>query len=331
MLDELIGKGVRGLADRLGWKIPPIVFIVGSILWFVWELVGHASVFDWVADRWQRHAHTVANTIPQPQPQLQHQGYGPLIFFGLGLVWLTVLMYWPRLSSGSLLRRTRILIRDLNNFIYKNEGNVYAIHFGYDAKFRARVDMTFSELAAAEIIEVIDGDWVINPQTQTVKNIRENVIERLERLADQLKRRQSAPRSKLVGELEAAKTTVFGEGRENGKKIYSTNLCIKMRVTNEKAREVTVKRASVKITIDGETFTGVKTMLWTAPKGRDLLDAITSETPIRHAIATTGSLEFTVSGWKRPERACAADVSVTLIDEFDVPHLIRNKHLWIAT
>ena len=108
-------------------------------------------------------------------------------------------------------------------------------------------------------------------------------------------------------------------------------MCVTLRVTNWEKIETTLKRASLKgITVNGETYRGHKTMLWYPEDGPDLLKKITNTTPIRHGPATVGSLEFTVEGLKCPQHGLSADVSVTLIDEFDLPHVIRNRELWIA-
>jgi hypothetical protein len=55
-------------------------------------------------------------------------------------VWVTALVVSPTLAAkrGSLLRRTRSLIKELTGFVNDNEGNVSAIHHNYDAKFRLR-------------------------------------------------------------------------------------------------------------------------------------------------------------------------------------------------
>jgi hypothetical protein len=251
-----------------------------------------------------------------------------------GLFLLLVHAYWETrpstLDSSSLLKRVRSAIKRLSNFVDENEGNVTAIHFLYDAKFRTEVDKLFSELAAEEVCDVVAGDWVINPQIQTTKNIRENIIGPLSTSADRLEVKRSAPRSKLVGELESGTFTVRGEGFSDGARTFSTNLCVKLRVTNREKIETTVKRANLRITVGGETYRGTKTSLWHPQDGKDLLEKITDVTPIRHGVATVGSLEFTIDGLKCPNHGVEADVTVTLIDEFDLPHPIRNKSLWIA-
>jgi hypothetical protein len=254
--------------------------------------------------------------------------------FIFGVLWLTlVVMFSDRLldSFGGKLRRLRSLVRQLTNFVDKNEGNTYKIHFGYDAEFRPRVDRMFSELAAEEIIEIVDGDWVINPQTQTAKNIRENVIARLERLADKLEKRQSAPRSKIVGSIEEAHVLSMGSGVDHGKQTRSTMIGFRLRVTNKARIETSVKRAHVIVRTDGEEYKGSNQALWlTSDKPRkDFLKSISSETPITHSLPTEGWIDFLVDGLE-VTRGLIADVSVILIDEFEVPHVIRNRALRIA-
>ena len=233
---------------------------------------------------------------------------------------------WPGMS---LLGRTRSLIKNLSRFVDENDGNVTAIHYLYDARFRTQVDKLFSELSAEEVCDIVEGDWVINPQVQTARNIRENIIDRLRGCAERLKAKQSAPQSELVGEIESGKFTVRGDSVSDGKRIYSTNLCVKLRVTNKEKIETTLKRAKAMMTIAGETYRGTKTSLWYPEHGKDFLERITDKTPIRHAVATVGFLEFTIEGLRCPQRGVYADVTVILIDEFDVPHSIRNRDLWI--
>jgi len=205
------------------------------------------------------------------------------------------------------------------------------MHFLYDANFRTPIDKLFSELAAEEVCDIVEGDWVINPPLQTAKNIRENVIPNLRKASERLEAKQSAPHSKLVGEIESGKFTVRGDGIYHGEETHSANVCVKLRVTNKENIEATVKRANLKIvTPDGNTYRGVKTILWYPEDAPDFLDKITYQTPIKHGPATMGEIEFFVEGIKTPRQGLKADVSVTLIDEFDVPHTIRNRNLWIA-
>ena len=65
-------------------------------------------------------------------------------------------------------------------------------------------------------------------------------------------------------------------------------------------------------------------------EGVDLLSKITDKNPIRHGVATIGALEFWIEGLKCPEHVIEAGVSGILSDEFDAPHVIRNKNLRIA-
>ena len=205
-----------------------------------------------------------------------------------------------------------------------------AIHFLYDAKFRTPVDKIFSELAAEEVCDIVEGDWVVNPQVQTAKNIRENVIGRLAKCADRLEAKQSAPRSKIVGEIESGKFGVSASSASYGKTLHTVAVVLRLRVTNKEKLETTVKRADMRMTANGETYSAHRQSLWSFEDRPDLLEKITDKTPIRQGVATTGSLEFLVEGLKRPDRGINADVTVTLIDEFDVPHRIRNKSLWIS-
>src|SRR5262249_29835898 len=116
-----------------------------------------------------------------------------------------------------------------------------------------------------------------------------------------------------------------------GKRTPWSNVSVTLRVTNKKNTEITIKRASLQATVNGETYSGTKTDLWHLKDGPDLLSKITDKTPIRHGPATVGALEFFVEGLECPQDGVLlADISVTLIDEFDLPHIIRNKGLRIA-
>ena len=141
---------------------------------------------------------------------------------------------------------------------------------------------------------------------------------------------EAEPQSNIVGEIESGKFTIRGEGADHGVVSYSTNLCLRLRVTNKEKSEATVKRAELEITIAGITYQGRRMPLCSPARGVDLLSQITNANPIRHAVATVGSLEFWVEGLKCPSHAIEADVSVKITDEFDASHLIRNKALRIA-
>jgi hypothetical protein len=105
----------------------------------------------------------------------------------------------------SLPERARQLAKELEAFIDANSGSagpdVYKINFLYAAHYRDKVDRMLNELAAEQIFDVCE-DWVINPQTQTAKNIRANIIDHLNSLADRLDAKNAAkarPVSKNVG------------------------------------------------------------------------------------------------------------------------------------
>ena len=92
-------------------------------------------------------------------------------------------------------------ITDLAEVSRLNAPSVQAIHFGYAAHYRSRVDAMLNELASHGIFDVID-DWVINPQVQTDKNIKTNIIDRLHSLADRLDAKSKSeirPPSRNVG------------------------------------------------------------------------------------------------------------------------------------
>jgi len=328
MLFELADYKLKELAER--WAIPGWVFFVLGLLWDVWLVLGHAStaqsVWGWI------HPARREPSLSSPS-QANVTGWNliiPQVMIVVGLLWLSILVFAPALFGGQL-RRLRALIKQLTRFVDKNEGNVYKIHFGYDADFRTRVDRMFSELAAEEIVEIVDGDWVVNPQTQTAKNIRENVIARLERLADKLEKRQSAPRSKIIGSIEEAHVLAMTSGVDRGKQTRSTMIGFRLRVTNKAKIETSVKRAHVIVRAGGEEYKGSNEALWlTSDKPRkDFLKGISRDTPITHSLPTEGWIDFVVNGLEIT-RALTADVSVVLIDEFEVPHTIRNKWLRIA-
>lgn len=136
--------------------------------------------------------------------------------------------------------------------------------------------------------------------------------------------------SDIVGEIESARFTIRGEGIDHGKPTHSTNVCVRLRVTNREKAEATIKNAELEITIEGKTYHGVKMSLCDPREGADLLSKITAKNPLRHGVATTGALEFWIQGLKSPDNVVEADLSVALTDEFDSRHLIHKKGLRIA-
>ena len=136
--------------------------------------------------------------------------------------------------------------------------------------------------------------------------------------------------SNIVGEIESGTFTIRGEGVNHGTVTPSANLCVRLRVTNKEKAEATVKRAELEITIAGKTYRGVKMSLCGPREGADLLTQITNKNPIRQGVATIGALEFWIEGLKCPDHVIEADASVVLTDEFNTPHVIRNKTLRIA-
>jgi hypothetical protein len=97
----------------------------------------------------------------------------------------------------TLPERARQLAKELDAFINTHSDSrgpdVYKINFLYAAHFRDRVDKMLNELAAEQILDVFE-DWEINPQTQTARNIRSNIIDRLESLANRLEIKTSKER-----------------------------------------------------------------------------------------------------------------------------------------
>jgi hypothetical protein len=143
-----------------------------------------------------------------------------------------------------------------------------------------------------------------------------------------LNREQSA--AVLAGEIEYGQFTVRGDSTAGGVRNYCTNVRVSLRVTTREAPEMTVKGASLTMVLAGKTYSGTYTSLFDMRKAPDLLGLVTSKNPIRQGVATVGLLEFFVEGLKCPESAITADVSVALVDEYDVPHVIRNEALRIA-
>jgi len=125
--------------------------------------------------------------------------------------------------------------------------------------------------------------------------------------------------SNIVGEIESGKFTIRGEGTDHGTLTYSTNLCVRLRLTNKGKSEAAVKRAELEITLAGTTYHGRRMSSCDPREGVDLLSQITNTNPIRHGVATIGSLEFWAEELKCPSHAIGADVSVKLTDEFDAP------------
>ena len=82
-------------------------------------------------------------------------------------------------------------ITDLAEVSRRNAPSVEAVHFGYAAHYHSRVEAMFNELASHGTYDVID-DWVINPQVQTDRNIKTNIIDRLYSLAARLESKSAA-------------------------------------------------------------------------------------------------------------------------------------------
>ena len=134
----------------------------------------------------------------------------------------------------------------------------------------------------------------------------------------------------IVGEIESGKFTIRTASNNGGTITHSTNLCVRLRVTNRDRSEATVKRAELEMTVKGSTYRGVRMSICDPRHGVDLLSEITNKNPIRYGVASIGSLEFWIQGLECPDHVIEADVRVTLIDEFDQSHIIRNKSLRIS-
>ncbi len=137
------------------------------------------------------------------------------------------------------------------------------------------------------------------------------------------------PTSSIVGEIESGKFTIRGQGRNHTTITHSTNLCIRLRVTSKEG-EATIKKAELEISFAGKTYCGVRMSPCDPREGVDLLSQITNKSPIRQGVATIGALEFWIEGLECPNHVIEADVTVMLTDEFDKPHIIRNKTLRIG-
>jgi hypothetical protein len=147
---------------------------------------------------------------------------------------------------------------------------------------------------------------------------------------------QSLPkmrRVKLIGSIEEGRFGIHGTNIRHGGIEHRVEVFVRLSVTNQENADATVKRAKLMIeTRDGKIFQGEiwegLTPISTDPRPL-LMDKITYQTPIRHAVATKGWLQFNVSGLDGTS-SIEADVSVILSDEFDVPHIIRNPSLRVA-
>jgi hypothetical protein len=104
MIEEVATKALKAVARKMGWKIPPVVTFVAAIVWGVWEVVSHVSVWDWAADKWHKaYPPTLATITTQTSsspPAIPHQLYGPLIMFLVGVLWLTFVLWYRRGRSS---------------------------------------------------------------------------------------------------------------------------------------------------------------------------------------------------------------------------------------
>jgi hypothetical protein len=318
---DSIKEKLRVLKDPISW--PGDLAVVWKIVKWTWQRISDYET-----------AASLQQSLPKKAWVMRTPATDTWIFL-LGIAWLTIVVMFPDALSGfssgnkGLLRRVKALVNELTLFVDKNEGNVSAIHYLYDAKLRGRVDTTLSELAAQDLY-ILGEEWEINPQIQTAKNIRDNIIARFTTLADRLERRIAAPQSKIIGEIESGEFGVSGSSASYGKVIHSVNVSVTLRVTNKVKIETTLKRADIKLTIGRTTYVAHRQELWNWSTEPDLLKKITNETPIRQGPATIGELEFHVEGLQRPNQSTICDTSVVLFDEFDNPHVIRNRNLRIT-
>ena len=102
MLEDWLANSIRALARRLGWRIPPVLFVIGGFIWGIWEIASHVSVFAWLREKWQNPSITKVQEaeIHQIQMLLSKPGSVPVIVFCVGILWLTYLV-WPVRRAGA--------------------------------------------------------------------------------------------------------------------------------------------------------------------------------------------------------------------------------------
>lgn len=99
MIEDLAVKGIKAVAVKLGWKIPPVLTIIASIAWGIYEVASGVSVYDWAFDKWHKSPASstpaAVSAVP-PSVPFPHQLYAPAAVFAIGVGWLTLLMLWPK-------------------------------------------------------------------------------------------------------------------------------------------------------------------------------------------------------------------------------------------
>src|SRR5947209_6221909 len=96
MVEDWIARSIRALARRFGWRISPVVVVIGSLVWGIWEIAGHASVFAWLMEQSRNVSGLRSAVEAQAQQRLRvflsRPGTIPVVIFSAGLVWLFLML-----------------------------------------------------------------------------------------------------------------------------------------------------------------------------------------------------------------------------------------------
>jgi hypothetical protein len=96
----------------------------------------------------------------------------------------------PSLPLRTLPDRARALAKELTEFVDSKEFDPFKIAFGYDHRFKERVNKMLSELGEEGVFDLME-DWVVNPRAQTAENIRTNIVKRLYDLTTRLEAKRA--------------------------------------------------------------------------------------------------------------------------------------------
>jgi hypothetical protein len=116
-------------------------------------------------------------------------------------------------------------------------------------------------------------------------------------------------------------------------------LLLRVRITNRRNVDTTIKMAALSLEKDGMKLEGERQPVdsrghlvrFTDEFGNhqeqvlDLIQKVTYESPVHYRVASEGWLEFFVRGLHQPQGNTVADLTLTIIDEFDQPHVISAK------
>jgi len=86
---------IKALASK--WAIPGWILVIGSAIWDIWILTGHASTASWLIDI----VHPVVNKVRALHPS----GFIPIGLFLIGLLWLGFIAFAPPDPLASELKK----------------------------------------------------------------------------------------------------------------------------------------------------------------------------------------------------------------------------------